>query len=206
MGMSTKKLRQPGPRRYTMRVRAERQADTRRRILDAAIEIASAHGPLAATLTEIAERAGVERATVYRHFPHQQGVIEAVAEAILERHPFPDPGSWPATPPRRRIEDGLGSLYRHYRLIAPMAKLTLRDAALSPGLVPLEIRDRYLITIEEALLSSLPQGGERRPARQALRHALAFGTWLSLAEGQSLSDRAAAKLMATFVFAAAGPS
>jgi AcrR family transcriptional regulator len=59
------------PRTYTLRRRAERQAETRLRIVEAAIELHGTVGPALTTLSMVAERAGVQRHTLYAHFPDE---------------------------------------------------------------------------------------------------------------------------------------
>ena len=55
-------------RKYTLKRRAERQAETRRRIVEAAVDLHSTFGPALTTFTMLAERAGVQRHTM-RIFP-----------------------------------------------------------------------------------------------------------------------------------------
>src|SRR5438093_198066 len=55
-------------RKYEQRRRAEKQAETRRRIVEAAIELHGKKGPGRTTMSDVARLAGVERRTLYRHF------------------------------------------------------------------------------------------------------------------------------------------
>src|SRR6266540_3577795 len=48
-------------RRYELKQRAQRQADTRRRILEATVELHVERGLVATQITDIAQRAGVDR-------------------------------------------------------------------------------------------------------------------------------------------------
>jgi AcrR family transcriptional regulator len=48
-------------RRYELKQRAQRQADTRRRILEATVALHAERGPAATQVTDIAQRAGVDR-------------------------------------------------------------------------------------------------------------------------------------------------
>ena len=79
------------PRPYELKRRAERQEETRRRIVEAAIELHQTVGPAATTISEIADRAGVGRVTVYRHFPDELTLARACSGRYFERHPAPDP-------------------------------------------------------------------------------------------------------------------
>ncbi len=60
----------------------EHRRTVRDAILDAAWNLAAEHGPLAVTMSQIAERAGIGRATLYKYFPD----VEAVLVAGHERH------------------------------------------------------------------------------------------------------------------------
>jgi AcrR family transcriptional regulator len=51
-------------RTYTLKRRAEKQAETRQRIVEAAVDLHSTVGPARTTLSRIAERAGVQRHTL----------------------------------------------------------------------------------------------------------------------------------------------
>jgi len=55
-------------------------AERRRVILDAATEVIAARGAEAASISEIADRAGITRPIVYDHFPSKQDLILALIE------------------------------------------------------------------------------------------------------------------------------
>src|SRR5438034_157449 len=65
------------PRRYQMATRERAVQDTRQRIIDAAISLHAQRGVIATNWEEIAERASVSTATVYRHFPSLGELIQA---------------------------------------------------------------------------------------------------------------------------------
>ena len=72
------------PRRYRMASRAEGVAETRTRIVDAAKTLHAEQGVLPTAWDEIAERAGVATATVYRHFPSLAELIPACARSVFD--------------------------------------------------------------------------------------------------------------------------
>ena len=76
--------------------RAEDEQRTRARIVDAAEALHGAVGPARATISAIAERAGVTRATVYRHFPDDEALFLACSGQWLSRQRLPDPDAWDA--------------------------------------------------------------------------------------------------------------
>src|SRR5690606_11521663 len=65
------------PRPYRKRQRALAEEATRLRITEAAVELHGSVGPARTTVTEIAERAGVSRMTVYKHFPSDRDLFVA---------------------------------------------------------------------------------------------------------------------------------
>ena len=85
-------------RKYQLNKRAERQQETRRRIEAAAIALHEEVGGVAATITAIAERAGVSRLTVYRHFPDERSLLTACTGTYLAANPPPDPRDWARIP------------------------------------------------------------------------------------------------------------
>ena len=106
-------------RPYELKRRAERQEETRQRIVDAAIELHSTIGPNATTVTQLAERAGVSRVTVYRHFPDEDALALACSGKYFAGHPFPDHAAWAAIKePGDRLRVALKETYRHHRATA----------------------------------------------------------------------------------------
>ena len=96
-------------RTYTLKRRAEGQADTRRRIVEAAIDLHGTVGPARTTVSMIAERAGVQRHTLYAHFPDERAMLLACSGHSLALDPAVGSlrGSGPA-PPRGRARLGPG--------------------------------------------------------------------------------------------------
>src|SRR5262245_29565288 len=124
------KGRQASPRRpYTLRRRAESQAATRRRIVEAAIELHGSIGPAHTTVSMVAERAGVQRHTFYAHFPDERSLYLACSDLHLEREPLPDAQPWRSIEDaRERLRVGLRAIYDWYERNANMAACVLRDA------------------------------------------------------------------------------
>lgn len=197
----------PPKRKYELKKRAEQVADTHRRITEAAIELHGTVGPARTTLSAVAERAGVERRTLYRHFATEADLFAACSTHYFAAHPWPDLGTWRAIrDPHRRLEHALDELYAYYERTAPMFRNVLRDAELvdfaRDAVVPLHA---YLDDAAEILAVGRAVRGRRRHLLLgALRHALVFSTWHSLTT--SGLTRADAALLATaLVDAAAAP-
>src|SRR6476619_5264376 len=103
-------------RKYELRKRAQQQAETRQRITDATMELHRTVGPARTTISEVAKRAGVQRVTVYNHFPDESSLLGACQGHWLELHPPPDAGGWAEiADPRERLHTALSSLYAYFR-------------------------------------------------------------------------------------------
>jgi AcrR family transcriptional regulator len=197
----------PPKRKYELKRRAEEMAETHRRIIEAAIELHGTVGPSRTTLSAVARGAGVERRTLYRHFPTEAELFVACSTHYFAANAWPDLGTWRAIrDPRRRLALALEELYAYYDRTEPMLSNVLRDAELvgfaRDAVAPLHA---YLEEAAEILMIGRPVRGRRRQRVEgALRHAVAFSTWHSLTtNGISRSD--AGKLVTALVEAAAAP-
>jgi AcrR family transcriptional regulator len=194
-------------RKYELKKRAEEMAETRLRITEAAIELHGTVGPSRTTLSAVAKRAGVERRTLYRHFPTEADLFAACSTHYFAANPWPDLGNWRAIgDPQRRLERALDQLYAYYERTEPMLSNVLRDAELldfaRDAVAPLHA---YLDEAAEILtIGRRVRGRRRQLLRAASRHALAFSTWHSLTtNGIGRSD--AAKLITALIEPAATP-
>ena len=189
-------------RKYQLRKRAAAMDDTRRRITEAAVELHGSVGPARTTVSAVAERAGVQRHTVYRHFPTEDDLFAACSSHFVEQHPFPDIGaSRGEADPGARLEAALGELYDHYADTAYMWRNIFRDAELVPSIpkamAPFE---RQLDEVVRLLASGWGARGARRALlNAAVRHAVDFRTWESLVERGGISSAQGARLMRALV-------
>lgn len=177
------------------------KADTRRRIVEATVELHEDVGPAATTITAIAKRAGVQRLTVYRHFPDDEALVTACSAHWTERHPIPDPSRWLGIEdPRRRLEEALGAIYGYYRDGARMVERVLRDEEDMPELAQvLAPWHEYMREVAGGLAAGWGTDTHRqRIVRSAVAHTLDFFAWRSLA-AQGLSDEEAGELMVGLV-------
>ncbi len=189
-------------RKYELKQRAESQAETRRRIVEATVELHGSVGPAKTTISAIAELAGVQRLTVYRHFPDDQSLFRACSGHWAVQHPRPDPSRWTeVADPTERLRVALGELYAYYRATEAMSTNVRRDLPQMPVLQEVAARFApYWDDVRAALRRSWKTRGHRRKLlRAAVGHAVDFDTWKSLALSQDLSDADAVELMVSLV-------
>ncbi len=190
-------------RKYELKARAERQRQTRERIVAATVALHEEVGPARTTITDIARRAGVQRLTVYNSFPDLEELFRACQTKFLAEHPPPaaspsDPSTGIASRPTgRRLAATLEKRYAWYRANRAMEESVHRDRHVVPALDALmrETNDVALDRQADALVS--PDWGDRdaRFARALARVALDFRTWDLLA-ARGMSDAAMARLLA----------
>jgi AcrR family transcriptional regulator len=180
-------------------------ADTRRRIVEAAIELHQTIGPARTSISDVAARAGVQRQTYYRHFPDDRALFSACTGLYLERAPLPDAETWRETHGgEARLRCGLSELYGYYSANEPMFGNVIRDAEVSP--LVREMIDGGLASALAAMREVLADGLLNDSARlgAALHVALDFNTWRTLVRRSGLSRDEAVELMVSFVLYA-GP-
>ena len=198
--------KKPAKRKYELKQRAAEMAETRRRITEAAVGLHGTVGPARTTLSAIAKRAGVQRHTVYRHFPTETDLFGACSSHFFTTNPWPDLAPWRAIgDPQERLAHALAELYAYYEGTEPMFSNVLRDAqlvdALRPTIVPFE---DYLAEAAEILAADWPASGRRRRVlAAALRHAVDFQTWRSLTADNQITRTEAVELVTALVEAAA---
>jgi AcrR family transcriptional regulator len=181
------------PRTYTLKRRAESQADTRRRIVEAAVALHGSIGPVRTTVSMVAERAGVQRHTFYAHFPDERSLYMACSGLAFERDPPPDAAAWRSIKDgRTRLRTALGELYAWYERNAELVACVLRDAEYHP--MTKEVCDLrfgpYFAAYQEVLGSKLH--ARQRPL---LNLALNFFTWRTLTQSSGLKRAAAIEAM-----------
>ena len=180
-------------RPYKLKRRAEQQDSTRRRIVEAAVDLHGSIGPASTTVSMIAERAGIQRHTFYAHFPEERDLFLACSGLVIERDPFPDSSTWQATKDMKgRLQAGLRGLYDWYKRNAGLAACVLRDS------------ERHALTREIAELrlagpiaayGKILGEGLNAEQRAMLGLALSFFTWRTLTQDNRLKQDAAVAAM-----------
>lgn len=194
-------------RQYELKERARRQAETRRRIVDATVALHREVGPARTTVTDVARRAGVGRVTVYNHFPDEAALLGACSARFVADHPPPDPSAWAAIrDPDARLRTALTQTYAYYRQNAAMLANVGRDAALVPALADVLAHSgaaAHEAAMRDALIAGRRlRGARRRRVGAVIGLALAFPAWQRLAGEEALSDAEAVEVMARAVAAA----
>jgi AcrR family transcriptional regulator len=188
--------------------RAELEEQTRTRITESTVALHEELGPARTTISAVAERAGVRRSTVYRHFPDEESLFAACSSHWRAANPPPDPGAWVGiADPAERTETALRELYAFYGRTEEMYTSLLRDEPLVPVIQRL-LGDfyGYLDAIRDILMAGRGlRGSAGRRTRAAIGHALAFPTWRSLAREQELAVGDAVALMSALVAGGASP-
>ena len=180
-------------RTYTLGRRAEQQAETRLRIVEAAIALHGSVGPALTTFSMVAERAGVQRHTLYAHFPDERSLNLACSGLVYERDPPPDAAPWRAIVDRHdRLRVGLTRVYGWYERNAQLTACVLRDAEHHP--LTQEIMEMRHGPFVAAYGETL---GAKLNARQRamLGLALSFHTWRTLVREGGLKPAAAVDAM-----------
>jgi AcrR family transcriptional regulator len=195
------------PRGYQLRARADKQAETHRTLAQAAYELHRSVGPANATVSAIAERAGVQRLTVYRHFPDMDAIFAACTAHAFEKDPPPNPETWQAIPaPETRLRVALGELYAYHRRNHQLLANLYRDAHIAAVAAGLARRAAMLARGAAVLEIGWTTAGVKATHLTAavLAHALDFGAWQSLT--RQLSDAEAIDVMVQLVKSVATPA
>lgn len=138
-------------RKYRMRKRAEGLDATRERIVEATAALHYEQGVAATSYVQIAERAGVGPATVYRHFPTLGLLVEACGAHVNEAMQPPLPEN------AQTVFAGLGTRQQRLeRLVAELDEFYGRGAAW----LGIAARDRDRVPELDAFLRQVAAGVE----------------------------------------------
>ena len=195
-------------RKYEQKRRAELQQETRRRIAEATLELHSSVGPAKTTISAIAEKAGVQRQTFYRHFPDELSLFRACSSLDLSENPLPNPDPWAQiVDPEERLRVALAELYAYFRRRERIMANVLRDAEgeaevnanVREVLKPMAARWERM---REVLCVGweVPDGAsEKKLLGATIGVALDFRTWRTMVREQGLSEEEAIEVMARMV-------
>lgn len=191
-------------RPYRMRQRAASQQETRLKVIEATMQLHEELGPRNTSISAIAERAGVQRLTVYRHFPDETAVFQACTAHWLTLNPFPDPARWAGiADPVDRFRTAIDAFYAYFARTRRMWTVSFRDVAEVPALQqPMAEAQTFLGGVADDLTAAFTQESECGHTAATIRHALHFLTWSEL-EDQGLDNSAKVALVTRWLESAA---
>jgi AcrR family transcriptional regulator len=175
-------------RKYELKRRAERLEQTRNRIVEATVGLHTSVGPARTTISAIAQRAGVQRHTVYAHFRDERELFDACSSHWAALHPFPaDLAAADGVESEEQLRAALSAVYGWYETVGADLEIFARDA---------KIHDTTATLVREHLSEGWPR---RKAVRAAIGHALELETWHSLVRRQGLTRKQAVDAMIRFV-------
>jgi AcrR family transcriptional regulator len=192
-------------RKYELKKRAEREQETRLRIVRATVELHETVGPALTTRSAIAERAGVSRPTVYSHFPDELSLGKACSSLDLSENPLPDPGPWEEiADPESRLRVALSELYYYFRRREGLLANILRDQEMPHLRDNPDVREimRPIVEHWERMQRALIVGWKTHNSRLllgAIGLALDFQSWRTMVRKQDMTDEQAVELMVRMV-------
>ena len=192
-------------RPYRKKRRAELEDETRRRITESAVELHGTVGPSRTSMSAVAERAGVRRSTLYRHFPDEAALFEACTGHWMAENPPPDLSAWAKIgDPDERLQTALDQLYAYWRRTEPMMGNLIRDESTNENVRRnFKSFHQFMAAAVDILLAGRGvRGRARKRTGAAIGHALDFSTWRSLAREHGLDDPEAVELTMALVAAA----
>jgi AcrR family transcriptional regulator len=171
----------------------------RQRIAEAAFELHRTIGPARTSVSAVAERAGVQRHTVYHHFPDMGSLVRACTEHGMRITRIPEAEPWRAiADPTARLARALPELYAYYRANTQLLGNVVRDMPLMADIGGVEAFVEHMRGLFGALADGWAgDAGTQRRRMAAIGHAMAFETWKSLTDN-GLADAEAAELMVRF--------
>lgn len=195
-------------RKYESKKRAEQSSATRQRIVEATVDLHEAIGGEQTTIAAIAERAGVSRLTVYRHFPDERALLSACTGHYMSLNPPPNPATWAnIADPADRLRKVLEEAYAFYQRTQGMLARAEQETPTNPVLAELmEPLSAYWAGVRDDLAPDWVTPAAPDPVLvAAIGHALEFSTWRSLVPDQGLEIGQAIELMLDMVRCTALP-
>lgn len=164
---------------------------TRQRIVDATVDLHNERGVSGTSMQDIADRAGVALATVYRHFPTVDDLVPACGSRNLERNPPPSEEVYASFGSgEERVAALVRALFAHYERGQRPYEVGYAETATLPVMATLMAEvDSHIAELVRAAIKPL------RPKRKELRLAVGlchFRVWCALTQaGLSTADAAA---------------
>lgn len=183
-----------------MKKRAEQMAETRQRIVEAAMRLHTSIGPANTTISAVAREADVTRVTVYRHFPDEEYLFLACSSHWAQLHPPPDPTSWEEISGLEvRSRRALTEMYRWFRDNDSDLYPLMRDFESLPPAFRDGVLNQFAAISEALVVRSGIRGRRRARLKAVAGHVTSYWTWRSLAIEQDLSQEEAVEVATGFI-------
>jgi AcrR family transcriptional regulator len=195
-------------RQYRMKDRARTQYETRERIVRATVELHDEQGVAATSFVDVARRAGIGAATVYRHFPSVGSLVAACGAHIWKEMDPPLPEQAAAIfDGIERLEDRLQRLVDELDSFYRRGALRLTAASADRHRIP-EL-DEFLRAVEAGIAALVREAvkNEALPdaALQLVQALTDFAVWTSMQKIQG-DDAERRRLLAALVGCAIAPA
>ena len=194
-------------RTYKLRERARAQDETRQRIVEAAVSLHEELGPRATSISAIAAKAGVQRLTVYRHFPDEAAIFEACTTHWMQLNPAPESSIWMGeAEPFARARGAIQAFAGYYRRTRGMWSVAYRDAPAVEALAePMQRYGEHIDAAARDLAAAFrAEGAAAGRIFETARMILQFTTWDALAADGLDDEQISALCLAWLKGAAAG--
>lgn len=164
------------------------------RIVDALVELHQELGPKNTTIAAVAERAGVQRLTVYRHFPDEAAMLQACSGRWAAQNPPPQEAAWQnIRSAENRVQTALLAINDYYSRNHEMLAKVYRDASeVKPLAGIMDGFDTYFAHLADNLTAAIMNGGKNPTVRAVARHLVRFSTWQSMSR-EKLSNQEMAR-------------
>jgi AcrR family transcriptional regulator len=177
-------------RTYSMQRRAALEADTRERIVRAAVALHAERGPLGTSYAMIAKRAEVAPQTVYNHFPELSALIGACTGHVMGQAPPLGAETFRSgRSPAARLRLLAQGVYARHEYHAPWMRLGWHEAPFIPALA--DILERGNAALRELIAAALAP--DREPTTAFVDAAfvlLDYPAWHALTRSRSSPEAA----------------
>lgn len=179
------------PRNYSMRRRSALVAETRQRIVDAAVAVHREKGALMAKPAEIAARANVALPTYYKYFPSIGTLVTACTARGRELMPPPDAEIVAALPegPAVRIPVAVQALFDFYEAREPWLYAGRTEERFIPELRP--VMERLSVLRDAFIRAALVQAGADRLIVASVAALTDYWAWRTLRRELNLTQEEA---------------
>ena len=174
------------------------RGNTKREILDAALELFSVQGFEATSISQIASAVGIRKASLYSHFDSKQAILDALVQEVLEQYAMhsifaradweKDAGSFPQAPDDAvQMIQGQIRYILHDPAISRARKMLVIEQFQNPELAKLQTKQNYSDVMQyfTGLIKCLIQKGVLAaddPEIMAAQFCLPISVWINLCD------------------------